>query len=170
MVPVLRRGDPGAVRNDERGDPGSNRQRAGRLWLGFDPTGPAQTLPAIPLFGSAAYAAVYRYRNISAPEQRAQTWRVVAALLLWFGYDLVILQTPVLDLLREVSGRGLVTSVVTYLVSYVIVALMPASVAVGILRYWLYDVDVWVNRTLVYGVLAGVVAVAYALVTVAGTW
>ncbi|WP_433018987.1 sensor histidine kinase [Kribbella sp. CA-294648] len=139
-------------------------------WLGFDPTGPAQTLPAIPLFGSAAYAAVYRYRNISSPEQRAQTRGVVAALLLWFGYVLVILQTPVLDLLREVSGRGLATSVVTYLVSYVIVALIPASVAVGILRYRLYDVDVWVNRTLVYGVLAGVVAVAYALVTVAGTW
>jgi two-component system NarL family sensor kinase len=140
-------------------------------WLGFDdPSGPAQSLPTIPLFGSAAYAAVHRYRKISSPEQRTQTRGVVAALVLWFGYVLLVVLTPVQDLLGEVSGRGLVTSVVAYLASYVIVALIPASVAVGILRYRLYDVDVWVNRTLVYVTLIGVVALAYAFVTVLGTW
>jgi signal transduction histidine kinase len=139
--------------------------------LGYDdPAGPAQSLPTIPLFGSAAYAAVHRYRKISSPEQRTQTRGVVAALVLWFGYVLLVVLTPVQGLLSEVSGRGLLTSVLAYSASYVIVALIPASVAVGILRYRLYDVDVWVNRTLVYITLAAVVALAYALVTVLGTW
>ncbi len=140
-------------------------------WLGFDdPAGPLQSLPTIPLFGSAACAAVYRYRKVSSPEQRTQTRGVVAALVLWFGYVLLVLATPVHGLLDEVSRRGLLTSVVTYLASYLIAALIPAAVAVGILRFRLYDVDVWVNRTLVYVVLAGLVGLAYALVTVAGTW
>ena len=140
-------------------------------WLGFDdPAGLAQSLPTIPLFGSAAYAAVHRYRKISTPEQRTQTRGVVAALVLWFGYVLLVVLTPVRELLNEVSGRGLLTSVVAYLASYLIAALIPASIAVGILRYRLYEVDVWVNRTLVYVTLIGVVALAYALVTVLGTW
>ncbi|MFB6718951.1 sensor histidine kinase [Kribbella sp. NPDC056345] len=140
-------------------------------WLGFDdPAGPLQSLPTVPLFGSAAWAAVYRYRKISSPEQRTQTRGVVAALVLWFGYVLLVLATPVHGLLDEVSRRGLLTSVVAYLASYLIAALIPAAVAVGILRFRLYDVDVWVNRTLVYVVLAGLVGLAYALVTVAGTW
>ncbi|WP_410793312.1 sensor histidine kinase [Kribbella sp. C-35] len=140
-------------------------------WLGFDdPAGPAQSLPTVPLFGSAAYAAVHRYRKISTPEQRTQTRGVVAALVLWFGYVLLVVLTPIQDLLSEVSGRGLLTSVIAYLASYVIVALIPASIAVGILRYRLYEIDVWVNRTLVYVTLAGAVVLAYALVTVLGTW
>lgn len=140
-------------------------------WLGFDdPSGRAQSLPLLPLFGSAAFAAVRRYRKFSSPEQRTQTRGVVAALVLWFGYIVVITLTPAHDLLGEVSGAGLATSIVAYFASYVIVALIPTAVAVGILRYRLYDVDVWVNRTLVYVALAGVVTLAYALVTVLGTW
>jgi len=140
-------------------------------WLGFDdPSGPAQSLSLIPLFGSAAYAAVHRYRKFSSPEQRTQTRGVVAALVLWFGYVLLVTLSPIQDLLGEVSGRGLATSIVSFLASYVIVALIPTAVAVGILRYRLYDIDVWVNRTLVYVALVGVVALAYALVTVLGTW
>jgi hypothetical protein len=115
-----------------------------------DPSDPALTLPLLALFGTATYAAVHRYRKLSTPEQRRQTRGVVAALLLWFGYVALLVITPLGRLLREESGRGLASSAAAYLISFSIVALVPAAVAVGVLRHRLYDVDVWVNRTLVY--------------------
>lgn len=131
---------------------------------------PAQTLPLLALFGTAAFAAVYRYRKVSTPEQRRQTRGIVGALVLWFSYIVVLAVTPLGDWLEETTGRGLVAGAVLFLVSHILVALIPAAIAVGILRYRLFEVDLWVNRTLVYVALTGVVALAYALVSLIGTY
>jgi signal transduction histidine kinase len=140
-------------------------------WLGLDdPAAPVETLPLIPLFGSAAYAAVRRYRTVSTLDERRQTRGVVAALVLWFGYLLLVVVTPVGDLQREQSGRGLLTAACALLVSYGIVTLIPAAITVGVLRHRLYDIDMWVNRTLVYATLSGLVLLAYSLVTLLATW
>ena len=45
---------------------------------------------------------------------------------------------------------------------YLILLLIPLSLAIAILRYRLWDVDVLINKTLVYGLLTGMLGAVYA--------
>ena len=132
--------------------------------LGYesDPESLAETLPLLALFGSALYAAVHRYRKVSIPEQRLQTRGVVAAIALWFVVALVSVGTPLRSLRAEETVQGLVANGVLLLGGYLAAALLPAAIAVAVLRYRLYEVDVWVNRALVYATLTALVALTYA--------
>ncbi len=133
--------------------------------LGYesDPDSLVETLPLLALFGTCVFAAAYRYRRVSTQEQRLQTRGVVAALGLWFLVALLTIATPLRGLLEQMSGAGLTANAVVLLGSYLVSVLLPASIAVAVLRYRLYDVDVWVNRVLVYGVLTATVVGSYAL-------
>jgi len=135
--------------------------------LGYEsnPESLIETLPLLVMFGSVLYAAVHRYRAVSTPEQRLQTRGVVAALALWFVVALVTIATPLRDLRADETVAGLATNGVVLLASYLAAALLPASIAVAVLRYRLYEVDVWVNRALVYAALTSFVALAYAALT-----
>jgi len=136
---------------------------------GSDGDSLVETLPLLVLFSTCLVAAAHRYRRVSTPEQRLQTRGVVAALMLWFVVALLTIATPMRSLLEQESAAGLVANAVVLLASYLVAVLLPASIAVSVLRYRLYEVDVWVNRALVYSVLTVMVAAAYALVaTVAG--
>ena len=137
------------------------------MLLGYesDPDSLVETLPLLVLFGTCVISAVFRYRRVSTGEQRLQTRGVVAALGLWFMLALLTIATPLHGLLEQVSGAGLAANVVIFLGSYLVSVLLPASIAVAVLRYRLYDVEVWVNRVLVYGVLTVTVVGSYALLT-----
>jgi hypothetical protein len=55
-------------------------------------------------------------------------------------------------------------------VAFLSFVLIPLAMAFAILRYRLYDIDLIINRTLVYGALTAILGAAYVLiVTVAGT-
>jgi hypothetical protein len=111
----------------------------------------------IPALGSVIYVQVYRYRTVSNLSERQQTkWIVygVTAGLVGFVSTLAVfsipavLASPLFLLLGPIGFFGFL-------------ALIPLSIGFAMLRYRLWDVDVLINRTLVYGLLTACLAILY---------
>jgi len=103
---------------------------------------------------------VYRYRNVSAFEQKRQTKWVV------FGTTLAIslLISTMLPLFFFVLRVAETSSFVVLLIGDVIpfiMLLIPFSVGIAMLRSGLFDIDVVINRALVYGTLTVSLVVVY---------
>jgi hypothetical protein len=56
---------------------------------------------------------------------------------------------------------ALVLQLIQFTAFTALLLLFPLSIAIGILRYQLFDIHVLINRTLVYGALTGVLALVY---------
>jgi hypothetical protein len=113
------------------------------------------TLAVICFVGITAYAQVYRYRRVSTPVQRLQTRWVVFGIVAALGGVCVLV---VLDLI--VPG-AVMASVFGSTALFLFAFLMPLSIGVAVLRYRLFDIDVLINRTLVYGSLTVTLATVY---------
>ncbi len=124
---------------------------------------PAQAFWAVwlVLFGIAFWAQVYRYRKVSSPTEREQTRWVVFALALWLVL-MVVQSVPYLYLQNLPPGRSLPAwTAVTGSVWFLSLAMIPVALTIAILRYRLYDIDVIINRALVYGALTAILAGLY---------
>jgi hypothetical protein len=83
--------------------------------------------------------------------------------LKWLGYAAVFLVAAafVLGPAAEVLLRGGVGNDISAFLFGCGVAAIPTAIGIAILRYRLYDIDVIINRTLVYGALTAVLALVY---------
>ena len=109
----------------------------------------------------SGYSQIYRYRRASDAPGRQQTkWVAVglASQLIVIGsWIFVAIQFP-----AEAPSVARTTTLLVLLPAVVILgSLFPICVTVAILRYRLWDVDIVINRTLVYGTLTGVLIVVY---------
>jgi hypothetical protein len=112
---------------------------------------------------TAIYSQIYRYRHTSNSVQRQQIKWVV------FGISGALAGFLGIQLALGASGADTPTStgaLVAYLVgytfaSYLAVLLIPVSIGIAVLRYHLFDIDVIINRTLVYGTLTALLALVY---------
>jgi hypothetical protein len=102
----------------------------------------------------------YRYRHVSGPVQRQQTKWLVFGASLGFGCEVIgqIFYRATIPLVFHDSQ--LVSGIVTILVSLSWL-LIPLSLAVAVFRYRLWDVDVLINRTLVYGGVSATLIAVY---------
>ena len=125
--------------------------------------GPAwlDSLINIPQYGAIILAQIYRYRKVSSPTERQQTkWVVLGIVFVMVGISLPI---PIFSALFPAFNQSnTVLANILGLVNYPIVLLsLPITIGIAILRSRLYDIDVLINRTLVYGALTILLALVY---------
>jgi hypothetical protein len=109
----------------------------------------------------ALYAQVYRYRHVSTPTGRQQTKWVTFGIPLWWlltavlsvPYGLVLSMPPG----SPVPWWGLAGSGSWWLT----LTILPLSLSIAVLRYCLYDIDVVINRALVYASLTATLGLLY---------
>jgi hypothetical protein len=104
-------------------------------------------------------AQIYRYARVSGPVQRQQTKWVVFGLA---ATSLVILSRYVpLLIFPSLSTSSSFYFLISTYVYPVGLLLIPLALGIAILRYRLWDIDILINRTLVYGTLTGLLALLY---------
>ena len=134
------------------------------------PTSPFETnwpgwltlLVYLVLYGAIIFSQIYRYRRVSTPVQRQQTKWVVFGVTAALG--VLIGLTVIGSLIPSISNDsanilgGVIVDNITFSVAFL---LIPLSIGFSILRYRLYDIDVLINRTLVYVSLTALLALLY---------
>jgi hypothetical protein len=110
------------------------------------------------------FAQVYRYRRVSTLLERQQTkWIVFGAAVALLGFLLLgVLLPAFLRLFMPLQSIGPLPTAILVTSIYLVLLLIPLSIAIAILRYRLWDVDVLINKTLVYSLLTGTLLAVYA--------
>lgn len=106
-----------------------------------------------PLFyGSAILCMTYRYTRVSTPVERQQTKWVA------FGLAVCLLANQLFWLPQGMPPLYAFGSFIVYQLSLIFV---PVTFFIAFQRYRLYDIDTFINRTLVYGSLTATLGGVY---------
>ncbi len=102
-----------------------------------------------PLLFASAASLVVRFRRSGSVERQQIKWLALAALVIpvWF--------------LTNAPVQAASPNLFAVMDALVVFALIPLAAGTAILRYRLYDIDVIINRTLVYGLLTVMLAALY---------
>lgn len=123
-------------------------------WLGFL----LFVIPAI----SSIIVQIYRYRRLATIQQRQQTkwvvWGIAVGLGGFIGVTLIRSAIPVLQ------QPGTLAGLLTEALATSAVLVIPLAIAAAILRHRLFDIDLVINRTLIFGGLTASVVGIYVLI------
>jgi hypothetical protein len=114
---------------------------------------PVQALVLILALVTVASLIVVRLRRARGVERQQIKWLIYVGVI---GFGGMILRTYFSPLIGEPWGQW-----VGYLVVAVGVLGTPIAMGIAILRYRLYEIDLIINRTLVYGALTAMLALLY---------
>jgi hypothetical protein len=120
--------------------------------------GPLNIVLALAVFGTTIFAQVYRYILVSTPAERQQTKWVVLGIIVTICYFLVLNIITLNPATTQARSLGFLFAEVSYFLALMII---PLAIAFSILRYRLWDIDLIIKRTLVYGILTGLLALIY---------
>lgn len=102
----------------------------------------------------------YRYRHLSTAVERQQIkWAAFGISIVTVGF-VVRLVLPLL--IPALNQPGALYNSLSTLILTCLSLVIPLSIGLAILRYRLWDVDVLINKALVYGALSGTLAAVYA--------
>lgn len=105
----------------------------------------AVLLLVIPLFVAVVAAAIARWRQSTGVERQQLELFVYAASFILLGY--VLIASPLPGPWSALIDVATIT--------------LPVAIGIAVLRYRLYDIDVLIERTLVYGALSLTIALTY---------
>ena len=98
-------------------------------------------------FGGAALAPIWRYRDGTPVERQQVKWFATATMVTVGAF--VVTLAP-----GDLASAAYYVGITSF-------ASIPIAIAMAIVRHRLYDVDLLINRTLVYGALTATLAAAY---------
>lgn len=150
FAPTLISSGPPPVRN-----PLGLAGPAGHL---FDVLGGAGAALVVVTGLAAIVSLVFRYRRAGTVEREQLKWLVYAGGLIVAA---VLATAPIGQLLSPADANNLQNAT-----SSGAVALVPIAIGIAIFRYHLYDIDVVINKTLVYGLLAAFITGVYIVIVV----
>ena len=120
------------------------------------------TIAFLGFVGTMIPVQVYRYARVSSKVQRQQTKWVV------FGMAIAVGGYTALQLFAAFFFTSSSPSAIAYIllsaVTHLLLLIIPISIAFALLRSRLWDIDIIINRTLVYGLLTAIVIGLYVLV------
>lgn len=103
----------------------------------------------------AVIAQFYRYRRVSNAVERRQTkWVVFGTITALIGFVGTLLLFSAAAPLRS----NVIASVIVGILVAAFFSLIPLSIAIALLRARLWDIDLIINRALVYGTMTAIVA------------
>jgi hypothetical protein len=120
--------------------------------LGIEGLAPVERLPVFGALGvflgigiiGAVASVVVRFRRSRGIERQQMKWFLYPASFLWMFF--------VVDYLPAIAGNAFFAAVVIG---------QPVAIGIAVLRYRLYEIDIIVNRTLVYGSLTSALVALY---------
>jgi hypothetical protein len=111
----------------------------------------------IPLALSAVVSVIVRYRREEGTQRQQIKWFAYGAALL----VLTIFVTVIVVTALTPSGQDGSNSLLSNVGFSLAFIMLPIGAGIGVLRYRLYDIDLIINRTLVYGSLTAILAGVY---------
>jgi signal transduction histidine kinase len=126
------------------------------LFGAMRPIGLVLVLISVPL---ALASLVFRYRAADRTQREQLRWLILAGVLVGLG----ILANPLVS--KVVSDASTATDIGNAIASLTVTA-VPIAIGIAILRYRLYDIDVVLNKTVVYGALAAFITGVYVAIVV----
>lgn len=134
------------------------------LWLTpYEQLDDLMNIMAIPFIAIGISCQVYRFRRVSEPVQRQQIKWVIIGIVpagIWSLIHLVLLPAA----FPEINTGGwprVLYNVGSATIWYITIVAVPICFLIAALRYRLWDVDIVVNRSMVYGALTAILAVVY---------
>lgn len=110
------------------------------------------------------YAQIFRYRHVSTLQERQQTKWFVFGMLMWLAISLIVSIPYVILQNLPVGAPQPWWSPLSQLGWFISLMFLPLTFTIAILRYRLWDIDILISRTIVYGVLTTIVIGLYILI------
>ncbi len=119
------------------------------------------TVAWLGMFGGGAASQIYRYLRVSNAEERRQTKWVVSGVATLFIVVIIAFEIPPYSQLLNNAWSYSAQQLLAFAIVNLSTIVIPTTIGIAIFRYRLYEIDVIIRRTLIYGVLTALLAAVY---------
>jgi tRNA A-37 threonylcarbamoyl transferase component Bud32 len=122
-------------------------------------------LSLLAVLSTGIYAQVYRYRKTDSPIKRQQlkwiVFGIAIGILTGIGVNLFM---TFFELADPSAEAHLIVDMVTQTLSVMAQFSVPVAVVFSILKYRLYDIELVINRSIIYGLLTVILAAVFGVI------